>query len=464
MAPRVAACYLAVLRFCAAAAPPPFLCNTIFSIFASLNLPELNYRHKTTDFFKTVLPSTGNEILLFAIFAVLYGIIATKIALGYRIIFDNRIPWDAYFSFDNRAIVMTGGGFERHPLSNYFFNVIRKIALFISNGKMDVEFRLVLAWFSVIAVSLSLVYIFKYLKNIIRLPLWLSWLIALFFSMFSTNILLSFTPETYTYTLLFLCIFNYYSALKLRKDEKISGAAMVMGVISVGGLTITNAAKIFIPVLFEKDIFKHPKKALDAALRGMVAVTAFVILYLNRLNFDYTRILNKTGEQYEKFSKPKVTPLWDMISSWFFGGNVLFSGFVTRDYHNKEGFQYKALFMDVYSSWVPYIFVASLLMLVIWSVIKNYKNKLVLVLAFSFVLDVTIHCLLKFGLHTSYIYGGHFVFVYPLLIGWLFCSFRSSKNIFFILLIMLSTMVVYLGLNNFFRMQEFFDFLNVYYQ
>lgn len=424
---------------------------------------HLNLKQKTADFFKTVFPSRGDEFLIFSLFTVLYGILATKIALGYTIIFDNRIPWDAYFSFDNRAIVMTGGGFERHPLSNYFFGWIREIALMVSGGKMDVNFRLVLAWFSVVTVSLSLVQIYKYLRNIIRLPVWLTSLIVLFFSLFSTNILLSFTPETYTYTLFFLCLFNYYAALKLRKDGKISMLALTAGTVAVGGLTVTNAVKVFIPVLFEKEVFKNFKNFGNAVLRGIVAVAVFALQFMYRLNFDYLKFFNKTGEQYEKFSKPKVTPLWDMIASWFFGGNVLFSNFITRDYHNKKGFEYKALFMDVYSSWIPYIFIAILLALVIWAYIKNFKNKLVQILMISFAVDIIIHCILKFGLHTSYIYGGHFVFVYPLLLGWLFYSYRNSPKIFSSILILMMTMTVYLGINNFIRVEEFFSFLNAYY-
>ena len=270
--------------------------------------------------------------------------------------------------------------------------------------------------FSVVTVSLSLVQIYKYLRNITKLPIWLSYLIVVFFSLFSTNILLSFTPETYTYTLFFLCLFNYYAALKLRKDEKISMLALTAGTVAVGGLTVTNAVKVFIPVLFEKEFFKNFKNFGNAVLRGIVAVTVFAVLFMYRLNFDYMKFLSKTGEQYEKFSKPKVTPLWDMIASWFLGGNVLFSNFITRDYHNRKGFEYKAIFMDVYSSWIPYIFIAVLLVLVIWAYIKNFKNKLVQILMISFAVDIIIHCILKFGLHTSYIYGGHFVFVYPLLL------------------------------------------------
>lgn len=358
---------------------------------------------------------------------------------------------------------MTGGGFERHPLSNYFFDGIKNFALWISGGKMDSNFRLVLAWCSNFAVSLSLVQIFKYLKNIIKLPLKISLLIIAFFTLFATNILLSFTPETYTYTLFFLVLFNYYAALKLRKDEKISGSAMVLSTVFLGGLTITNAVKVYIPVLFEKKLFWNWKKILNAFLRSLISVLVFVLLYLNRLNFDYSRIFSKTGEQYEKFSKPKITPLWDMISSWFLGGNILFSNFVIRDYHSVTGFKYKALFMDVYSSWVPYLFVALVFILLIWSYIKNFKNKLVQILMISLLVDVVIHCILKFGLHTAYIYGGHFVFVYPLLLGWLFFAYKNSPKIQSFLYILTSVLLIYLGINNFIRMEEFFDFLNVYY-
>jgi len=133
---------------------------------------------------RTVFPETKFELLLFLVFFSAYGILGTIIALDYRIIFDNRIPWDAYFSFDNRAIVMTGGGFERHPLANYFFTWIREFALLFSSGQIDEVFRLILAWCSNLAVSLSLVQIYKYLKNIITLPKKISSSIVLFFCFF----------------------------------------------------------------------------------------------------------------------------------------------------------------------------------------------------------------------------------------------------------------------------------------
>mgnify|MGYP003615285410 FL=1 len=421
--------------------------------------------NKILSFLKSVFPSTKTELLIFLFFVIVYGANAWFIAEYFRIIYDDRIPWDGYFSFDNRAIVQTGGGFERHPLSNYFFDQIRNFALWISGNRYDSVFRLVLALFSTVVISLANVQIFKYLNNIIKLPLKISLLILAFYGLFVTNILLSFTPETYTYTLLFLSIFNYYSAKKIKEEKSVSFAATIFGSVFIGGLTITNIVKVYIPFLFEKKIFWNWKKIGMAVAKIATSVVVFVFLFLLRLDFNFQNFLNKTEEQYDKFSKPKVTPLWDMITSWFFGGNVLFSNYEIRDYHTKDKtFYYKALFMDVYTSAFPYFFIGLILLIVILSVVKNYKNKLIWILVISFSIDILIHCVLKFGLHTSYIYGGHFVFVYPLLLGWLFFSYRNKTISLSILYGVIMMMTVYLGFNNFYRLGEFYQFLETYYK
>ena len=421
--------------------------------------------NKILSFLKSVFPSTKTELLIFLFFVIVYGANAWFIAENFRIVYDDRIPWDAYFSFDNRAIVQTGGGFERHPLSNYFFDQIRNFALWISGNRYDSVFRLVLALFSTVVISLANVQIFKYLNNIIKLPLKISLLILAFYGLFVTNILLSFTPETYTYTLLFLSIFNYYSAKKIKEEKSVSFAATIFGSVFIGGLTITNIVKVYIPFLFEKKIFWNWKKIGWAVAKIATSVMVFLFLFMLRLNFNFQNFLNKTEEQYDKFSKPKVTPLWDMITSWFFGGNVLFSNYEIRDYHTKDKtFYYKALFMDVYTSAIPYFFIGLILLIVILSVVKNYKNKLIWILVISFSIDILIHCVLKFGLHTSYIYGGHFVFVYPLLLGWLFFSYRNKTISLSILYGVIMMMTVYLGFNNFYRLGEFYQFLETYYK
>lgn len=329
---------------------------------------------------------------------------------------------------------------------------------------MDTNFRLTLAWLSNIIITLNIVQVFKYLKNIISLPLWLSIFIIIFFGTFSTNIILSFTPENFTYTLFLLSLYNYYAAIKLRKEERTPAIALSLAGITIGGLTVTNFVKVFIPLLFEKNLFTNWKKFGNAAFRVIVAAICFILLYLNRIDFKYQNIFSKTNQQYEKFSNVESMPTWDMIISFFFGGNILFPGFIMSDKHNMKGFNFKGLYMDLYSSSFPYLFITILLLLICWSYLKNFKNKWVQVIAISFLVDIIIHCVMRFGLHTSYIYGGHFVFVYPLLLGWLFYAYRSSPKIISFLTLILVVLFTYLLFNNIFRMTEFFWFMENYYQ
>ncbi|PKF75341.1 hypothetical protein CW752_04790 [Chryseobacterium sp. PMSZPI] len=419
---------------------------------------------KFINFLRLVFPSTYIELAVFIFFLTCYGILGSYIAIHYRIIFDSRIPWDAYFSFDNKSILMTGGSFERHPLSYYFFNWVREFSLFISGGKMDVNFRLTLAWLSNIIITLNVLQIFKYLKNIIRLPLAINFLIVLFFGIFSTNIILSFTPENFTYSLFLLSLYNHYAAIKLKKEEKTPALALSLAGITIGGLTITNYVKVFIPLLFEKNLFRNWKKFGNAILRVLIATICYILLYLNRIDFKYQTIFSKTNQQYEKFSNVESMPTWDMILSFFFGGNILFPSFIISDKHNMKGFNFKGLYMDLYSSTFSYISVAVILILISWSYYKNFKNKWVQIIMISFFIDIIIHCVMRFGLHTSYIYGGHFIFVYPLLIGWLFYAYRLSPKTISFLTVIVGILLVYLLGNNWYRMSEFFWFLETYYQ
>lgn len=168
-----------------------------------------------------IFPSQKAEFILFTLFLVSYGILGSIIAWDYRIIFDNRIPWDAYFSFDNRAIVMTGGGFERHPLSNYFFDFIRNFALVFSEGEYNEVFRLVLAWCSNLTISLSLIQIYKYLRNIIGLPIKLSVLLVIFFLLFSLPISYFLSPLKLILTPYFYCVGSIIIQLKNSKMESL---------------------------------------------------------------------------------------------------------------------------------------------------------------------------------------------------------------------------------------------------
>lgn len=415
-------------------------------------------------FFQLAFPARKIEWCIFIVYLLIFCSSGYFIAQKYTIIFDQRIPWDAYFSFDNRAIVLTGGGFERHPLANYFFEYIRAFSLWVSSGKYDASFRFSLAVFSSFAMAFSILYVFKYLCYIIKLEYNIALLLSVFFSLFSTTLLLSFTPETYTYTQPLLLLFLLYASQQIQKKRPLSSLAMILGAMSIGGLTITNTAKVFLPTLFEHQLYKRTRNLLFAFGKISLSIFALLGLFLYRMDFNYQQILHKTETQYEKFSQPKITPIWDMIASWFWGGNMLFPSFIMRDYHSKEGFQYKALFMDTYSSFASYIWVILIFLGIIWAVLKQRKNTLIYILLSFGAVDTIIHIVLKFGLHTAYIYGGHYIFLVPLFLGWLLSSYSSASRYRIIIVCTLIVMMTFLFMNNLYRIQEFWDFIERYYK
>lgn len=359
---------------------------------------------------------------------------------------------------------MTGGGFERHPLANYFFDGLRSFALWISGQKYDAIFRLVLAFCSSLAMTLSLLYMFKYCRNVVKLNQKESWLITLFFSSFSTVWMLFFTPETYTYTLPALIFFVYFVSSKLQKNESPGWLTMTLANIVLGGLTITNGAKVYLPQLFLAKNWKSLRAVAQMALKSGISITIFVLLFLWRMDFQWQKIVEQTGAQYEKFSQLKAIPFWDMAVSWFWGGPMLFPDFINLDYRSKAGFAYKALFFSTYQNVWEYLWVGMIFLMTLSAIFLNRKNRLVLMLASFFAVDFAIHLLLKFGLRTAYIYGAHYIFLVPMLLAWLLVYVKNRQFWKIIVPAMMLLLMAGLVYQNTHQAVEFWHFLEKYYR
>jgi hypothetical protein len=337
------------------------------------------------------------------------------------------------------------------------------LAYWIYNLSGDLRyFSLVFTLLCAVNVALGIVQVFKYLNNIIKLEPALIRLLIIFYTFFSTNILLSFTPETYTFSIFLLSFYTYVTALILSQGKKISVFFTAVMGIFIGGETVTNLVKVFIPVLFENIKFSV-KKIISSGVKILISVGVFILLYLWRRDWDYLKILAKSTSQYEKFSNPKGETWLDMAASYFFGGNMLFSSFIVKNLRFFK-IHYKGLYYHIYDHPLQYIFYILVFIFMVWALLANRKNKLLYILWLSFLIDAVIHCFMKFGLWVSFIYGGHWVFVVPLLIGWLFHAYRKNKIIYPVLFVILSLITVYLVANNIYRMTEFFNFVNLYYR
>ena len=117
---------------------------------------------------------------------------------------------DIYFSYDNPLILKLGRTqISGHPLLMLFYYPF----VLIGNGLAYlVTFKaktLLFVLLSSSMISMSSVYIFRYLREIIEIKRSVAYLITLFFAFFSTNLLLSFTPESFTLSAIFLAFIMY---------------------------------------------------------------------------------------------------------------------------------------------------------------------------------------------------------------------------------------------------------------
>lgn len=374
--------------------------------------------NKLLRYFKYFFPAKKEEYWVGGLFFVVFSLLGIYLSYTSSIIYHPFVPWDAYWSFDNRAIIQTGGGAERHPLSEWLFSGLKSLALFLSGDLYDAKFRCFYAVVSSLLVSLSCVQVFRYVRQIIHFGIWTAVMIVLFFAGSSTVIMLSFSPETYVWSLYFLLVYLNYVSEKWKSHAEPSVMGMSVFATVLGGITITNIIKVFLPSLFVKGVFKKISVFGGAFRKTITSLLCFLLLIGIRFYPNFSVLWEKGGEQYEKFARVRFYSFYELVFHWFFGANVLFPDFVVKDYQSKTGYPYKAIFPDIFHSSLSIFFISILILLLLFGVYLAGRNKYVGLIISLFAVDVLLHVVLRFGLDGSFVYGGHFVFVYPFLLAW----------------------------------------------
>lgn len=390
--------------------------------------------------FNFIFPKNKTEYILVCCSLVLFFCYAF-IPLFYTNVFDNKkFLVDHYFSFDN-PMYYSQGYFEltRHPLIKFFTIPILKIADFfcLIVGSMKARTFTILSACN-IGISHSILYIYRYLKEIIQLQKYPLYLIIVFYTFMGMNILLSFTIEALTISAYLLSLTICYYSTMIYKNKKIYLLTNLIFVLSLGGVTITNSIKGFIPMFFTKD-----KTSLTIKKIILIGGIFASILIFMQLKYH---IWEETFVAYQKYSEQslKTNILYESTFT-FWGIPVLMPNVISSLWGDPGSGLIKIVF-DTYYHWWQFLFVIVLLILLSTSLIYNYKNKLVWIICTTLFIDILIHIVLKFGVDEFYLFSGHWLYSIPILLGWLYSKVDKVKTN--ILSIILSVMVVILIINN----------------
>lgn len=407
------------------------------------NLSGKIFTERLKNLIYLIFPKGKQEIGIFLFFLLFYFSYSIILALKSSVIDHEGGIVDLYFGFDNSHYYNAGEGIvSRHPLLGIFgypFQALGNILQSIFGYKGKTVMFMLLCNF---CISLSVIYIYRYLREVIQLTSPISVLLCFFYGLIPSNLILSFTVESFTLSAVILPFVVYYFSIRIKKDIPISTTSIVCLSIIGGGVTTTNFIKILAPVLFFKENLGSKIKKLLITGICFFVVFIFVIL-LKGLS---------SGVYSDSVGYIVFPGLFDQalnILNQFLGAPLLLP---KLRIHN--GYGYNTIMMYLYDSWWQYISIGIIYIGIILSISRNLKNRLLWLLISTIALDILLHCIIGFGLVESFIYSGHWVYALPLLLGWLCKSLngKKSKYIFLFCFICLFSIIT---INNIYRLSEF---------
>ena len=366
---------------------------------------------------------------LFELSSVINSPELSRVYYGY-LRYDNN--WYVNFYLDSGY---TDGIFlSRHPflklilLPMIVFGTMLKAA-FGTKAKL---FFYLLIFNAVTAKSVQLV--FRYLCDVCEITINRAVLLSILFALFFTNIILSFTPESFPISQMLMLTGIVWMSSHL--DAKISFSRLLLLSFLNLGITTTNIVKIVIAYWFTNDTVFHRLKSL--LLVGVSIASLYGVYFLLCLCLflpqDKTvkQLINEQYIGYNQIAEPFKYPFF---SSEFVG--IAFDGFwspaliapkidIGADLSIPELKDILAPQLGAYR-WSKRGISVCFLLLFLAGLFLNLRQRHVQILVFAFGFDVFLHLVLLFGYRENHIYAAHWMFLIPLAWGWLYRKTEMTR-------------------------------------
>lgn len=361
-----------------------------------------------------------------------YGSIAYIFASKTLLPYHPKYIHDLYLGFDNS---FQNTSFLKHPLLK-IITIAFKVKSLSEN-----YLGYILVAICVFFISLQNLLVYQYLSAFRWLKTLDKILVVSLFGISSTNLILGFTFESYVFSSFFLTLLLYYS-ISAKRHSKYH--TLLFSVI-IGGVTITNALKVF----FLSKAF-NVKTYIKFASVGFFSLVLGGFAFWDKIKFSVLHNL-----QFLDYN----SHYWKDIFYYFLGGIIVFPNLKQVSYHYES----KELIPIVIADYPGLLSFKTFLISVFWGLIliafiKNYSKSIVKSLTLCFGIDVFIHCVLKFGLSEAMIFGGNFVFIFPVFFAFLLND--RNATLFRVVIFLL---IILLGVINLHELNNLFSFGTRYY-
>ena len=322
---------------------------------------------------------------------------------------DNAIG--AYLGYDNYFRFTTRGGAwdVSHPLITplYLINRVLLVPLLGEGGAL-----VVMLLGSALLMAIAVAGCCGYLRRVVQLGTGRSLLLSgLLLSSF-TVMTLSFTVESYPLSMALLVLSLLCLSGQLKQEKRLSGWHVTLWSLLLGGVTLTNFAKPLSLLLLskEKSLWQRVRKVLLPTLLLLVLVVAVGWFYQQRRAGAEESMLTAQVNDLLRFQTRSA----DIVPD-FFGHPLLISNLEMRELYRET-----VLRPTPYACWAMKLLPWGVVLLLLSMIWVGRRYPLAWAIPLYLAVDVAVHLIGGYGLDEAIIFGGHWVFLVPLALGWLY--------------------------------------------
>ncbi|SJM20669.1 DUF6080 domain-containing protein [Porphyromonas gingivalis] len=353
------------------------------------------------------------EAVLCCILSLLYGALTMHIAsTGLLTPHDGLIG--AYLGYDNYYRFETAGGvFDiSHPFLNLFY-VLNRFG-FVTIGGESLALGICLTLMT-LCTAAGVTATYAYLRRVAGQGRTRSLLVTLLSAGSFTALTLPFTIESYPLSFFLLPLSITVLSVRYKMRGSFGGGTIRWFAFLLGGITLTNVAKPALAFLLEKGtIGSRIRKG--AALAGAFSLTVLLVGLL----FTY-----RAAKQGQPENDPRTLAIRmfdfrqgaDESVAEYFGHPLLISDLAPARRYEETTLR-PTPYRRPWSYIVPLLFLST----VVAAPLLRRREKLVWLLLLYLSVDVGVNVIGGYGMNEAVIFGGHWVFLWPMLLGWIYRS------------------------------------------
>lgn len=402
-------------------------------------------------FVKDLFPRGRTETVFCAVVFTFYFALSMILFVSSDVI-EQLVPgyW-GYLGYDNAwytnfycSVDTTEGLFlSRHPFMKLFFAPMSVVGqIFFSFGGLRAKALFYIVLFNIVT-TFSVLGVFRWTRNVLGLTFFRAILLAGMFTLFFSNLILSFTPESFPISQLIL-IGSILAAVRFSNEgRQVPFADYFVWTLCGGAVTTTNAVCSSI-------VFSLTPGQLSRTCRFVLAAAVmFVGLYLVYFAVfggiflflpEGTTLSQWFCENYIEYNRnvPNHGD-WGGMCQW---GDLALNRFWTTSLVGSklyggtdptlghlEGISYCVPQVANELSWLRTLLGLGLLTLFALGATAVRKQWALAFPLAVFGFNVFLHLILRFGWQEPHIYAGHWIFTVPMVIGGVYALTQNNKRL-----------------------------------